>query len=64
MASIEITCANPDCDSEDITLKESIETRNGVFEHSFECNICHTRFFIATELITVKIPEKSNLETR
>jgi len=57
MASIEIPCANPNCDSDDITLKESINTRSGIFEHSFECNYCHTRFYIATELLTVSIPK-------
>lgn len=61
MASIEIPCANPDCHSENVTLKESIETRNGVFEHFFKCDDCETRFYIATELLTVKIPEKGKL---
>jgi len=57
MASIEIKCANLDCNSDNVDLKESVETRFGVFEHVFDCIECKTRFYIATELLTVKTPE-------
>lgn len=56
MASIEVKCANQNCNSENVNLKESVETRWGVFEHSFECTDCKTRFYIATELLAVSEP--------
>lgn len=59
MASIDVPCVNPECDSEDIEILSSAETRNGVFEHIFKCSTCDTKFCISTELIFTKIPQEA-----
>lgn len=56
MASIEIPCANPDCDSENVDLINSTEIEDRVI-HQFVCNDCRTHFEISTKLQNVKIPK-------
>ena len=57
MASIEIHCINGQCQSENVDLHKSIETRSDLVEHSFTCNECKTTFVIMTEIMDVKIPK-------
>lgn len=56
MASIEVHCINGPCQSEDVDLTKSIETRSDLVEHRFSCNDCNTTFVIMTEIMDVKVP--------
>lgn len=58
MASIDVPCANHDCDSEDITLIKSKPLLGGAsFKHDFKCDVCSTTFSLLTSLDSVKIPK-------
>ncbi len=57
MASLEITCVNGECRSEDVELLKSNETRSDLVEHRFSCNDCKTTFAIMTEIMDVKVPK-------
>ena len=56
MASIDVPCANQECDSEDIELIKSEDFLQG-FKHRMKCNVCNTTFSLVTCLDDVKIPK-------
>lgn len=58
MGSINVPCANPDCDSEDTTYITNTEIGNEV-AHKFVCNFCKTEFDLYTRLECVKIPKQT-----
>lgn len=59
-ASIDVPCANQECNSGNIDLissnSEIISSIDG-FKHKFKCNDCLTEFSIFTTLLETKIPE-------
>lgn len=54
MASIEVPCANIECDSEDVVLVKSKEVEDEV-RHEFRCNFCGCEFVGYTRLAQVKL---------
>jgi len=56
MGIIEVSCANQECDSIDVTLLNTVllTCEN---KHEFQCMVCGAEFSIYTRLGRVKIPK-------
>jgi len=59
MGTIEVVCANQECDSDNISHLGYVELTCEV-KHNFICNYCKTNFSIYTRLGKVKIPQEAN----
>lgn len=66
MGTIEVSCANQECDSEDveiITTKDVemivLETKLQGSEHTCRCNFCNNEFSLFTGFSDVKIPQEA-----
>ena len=59
MGTIEVPCANQECDSEDVELLNTILL---TFEnkHEFQCIVCGAEFPIYTRLGKVRIPKEDS----
>ncbi len=57
MGSIEVPCANQECDSIDVKLLTTV-LLTYENKHEFQCIVCDTRFSIYTRLGKVNIPQE------
>ena len=58
MASIDVPCANQECDSYNVALLESVDFLQG-FKHKMKCVDCKTTFSLVTCLDDVVIPREN-----